>query len=153
MPTDHFFNALGKNYTLLRYPINKKSELRAWDTADQYLLDMLSEFNSDLNGICIINDSFGALTLPLLKHNPICYSDSWLSREALYNNIEANGLSKTLSFLSTIDQLDNHPSPHIIIGRIPKSKSQLAFLLQQLHKWAEDGTYLLLTGMDKGMNL
>jgi 16S rRNA (guanine1207-N2)-methyltransferase len=40
----------------------------------------------------------------------------------------------------------------LIIGRIPKSKTHLIFLLQHLHQWATDGTTLLLAGMDKHLS-
>ena len=153
MQTNDLFETLGKRYILQRYPFKKNSELRAWDAADQYLLNTLTELNIDLTGLCILNDNFGALTIPLLEHQPICYSDSWLSREAIYTNINANDLDKSLHFLPAIDELKNHtPATPLIIGRIPKSKSQLAFLLQQLQQWGKDGTCLLLTGMDKHLS-
>lgn len=153
MQTNELFETHGKSYELQRYPFKKNSELRAWDSADHYLLNTLSELEIDLNGICIINDNFGALTLPLLEHKPLCYSDSWLSREAIYNNIEANDANKYLDFINLIDELATRPPlASIIIGRVPKSKHQLAFLLQQLHEWAKDGTRLLLAGMDKHLS-
>ncbi len=153
MHNSETYHALGKSFTLQRYPYKKNDELRAWDSADLYLLNTLTERGPSLSNLCIINDNFGALTLPLLQYKPICYSDSWLSKEAIYQNIFQNNLDKSLSFLSTIEDLKtHHNSTQLIIGRVPKSKAHLAFLLQQLHQWATEGTTLLLAGMDKHLS-
>jgi len=153
MQSSDTFEAFDKTYSLQRYPHKDNDDLRAWDAADHYLLTSLKELNIDLSGICIINDNFGALTIPLLKHKPICYNDSWLSREASYKNIELNNLDKSLSFLSLIEELKDYPtSANIIIGRVPKSKNHLAYLLQQLHQWAPPECTLLLAGMDKHLS-
>ncbi len=147
------FEAFGNTYSLQRYPHKKKDELRAWDAADLYLLNTLTEIDIGLSGICIINDNFGALTIPLLQHQPICYSDSWISREAIYSNIKQNNLDKSIRFFTQIEDLTAQPnSTQIIIGRAPKSKSHLANLLQQLQQWAQAGCILLLAGMDKHLS-
>ena len=147
------FEVFEKTYTLHRYPHKPNDDLRAWDTADLYLLNMLSELAIDSDRLCIINDNFGALTIPLLQHKPICYSDSWLSREAIYKNIELNNLDKSLFFLPHAEDFkETVDSANIIIGRVPKSKNHLAFLLQQLSVCAKPGCKLLLAGMDKHLS-
>ncbi len=147
------FEAFEKSYTLQRYPHKPNDDLRAWDAADLYLLNTLADLDIDLSGLCIINDNFGALTIPLLQHEPICYSDSWLSREAMYKNIELNNLDKSLTFLPHAEDFKEAAnSADIIIGRVPKSKNHLAFLLQQLNAWAKPGCKLLLAGMDKHLS-
>tara|TARA_R110001592_G_scaffold43362_3_gene140551 strand:+ start:3683 stop:4822 length:1140 start_codon:yes stop_codon:yes gene_type:complete len=153
MQSSDIFEAFDKTYTLHRYPHKDNNDLRAWDTADHYLLATLMGLDIDLSDICIINDNFGALTIPLLQHKPICYNDSWLSKEAIYKNIELNNLDKSLRFLPQIEELKDHSNTaNIIIGRVPKSKNQLAHLLQQLHQWAQPGCTLLLAGMDKHLS-
>jgi 23S rRNA (guanine1835-N2)-methyltransferase len=153
MQSSDMFEVFDRTYTLQRYPHKNNDDLRAWDAADHYLLATLKGLDIDLSDICIINDYFGALTIPLLQHKPVCYNDSWLSKEAIYQNIELNNLDKSLSFLSQIDELNDHPnSSSIIIGRVPKSKNHLAHLLQHLHQWAQPGCTLLLAGMDKHLS-
>lgn len=147
------FEALEKSYILQRYPFKKNDDLRAWDAADLYLLNTLSELDINLSGLCIINDNFGALSIPLLQHKPLCYNDSWISREAMYKNIELNNLNKSLVFLPFAEDFKEHENTaEVIIGRVPKSKNQLAFLLQLLNAWAKPGCKLLLAGMDKHLS-
>jgi len=53
-------------FKLARYPYNKKTLLRAWSAADEYLLNYL--FDEKLaveSNILIINYSFGALGVAL----------------------------------------------------------------------------------------
>lgn len=147
------FEAFEKFFQLERYPFKHNSELRAWDAADVYLLNTLEKLNIELNNIVILNDNFGALTLPLLSHSPLVYNDSWLAREALFQNIKRNQLSESLTFFSSIESLKEQPIiGKMIIGRAPKAKSQLAFLLQNLQKLAPANSLLLLAGMDKHLS-
>lgn len=153
MQTNNLFDIFGRRFTLDRYPLKKNNELRAWDAADNYLLTTVKELNVSLDGLCILNDNFGALSIPLLEHQPICYNDSWLSHQAIHKNIEQNNEAITLRFLPLIENLKDHTcTADIIIGRVPKSKNQLAYLLQQLNQWAKPGCKLLLAGMDKHLS-
>ena len=57
-------------FQLSRYPMRKKELLRAWDAADEYLLNYFHELYSKIEAqkklnILIINDSFGALSISL----------------------------------------------------------------------------------------
>lgn len=147
------FHAFGRNYLLQRYPLSKDNTLRAWDAADEYLLNTLQKQQIDLSEVCVINDHFGALTLPLAAHKPFCYSDSWLSREALLRNLELNQLDHEIRFAPILEDFISQPNTaRYIIGRIPKSKRQLAYLLQQLNQWASADCTLLLAGMDKHLS-
>jgi 16S rRNA G1207 methylase RsmC len=150
------FTANGQNYELQRYPIEKRSQLRAWDAADSYLLKVVDDMAGSFKHLCIVHDNFGALTIPLMKHKPVCYGDSWMSLEAtrqnLKRNTEANG-DNVLDFESGLEYLvKREERPDLIIGRVPKSKSQLAYLLAELNKWAQEGCTLLLAGMDKHLS-
>ena len=153
MPAAETFHAFGRDYSLQRYPLSKDNALRAWDAADEYLLNTLQERQIDLSKVCIINDNFGALTLPLAAHKPLCYSDSWLSREALLRNLKLNQLDHAIQFAPILEDFTSRPNTaRYIIGRIPKSKRQLAYLLQQLNRWASSDCTLLLAGMDKHLS-
>ena len=150
MPAAETFHAFGRDYSLQRYPPSKDNALRAWDAADEYLLNTLQEQQIDLSEVCIINDNFGALSIPLATLKPLCYGDSWLSREALYRNLKRNQLTDDIRFSSAIEDFTKQANTaRFIIGRVPKSKRQLAYLLQHLNRWACDDCTLLLAGMDK----
>ncbi|MEE9423477.1 MAG: 50S rRNA methyltransferase, partial [Methylococcales bacterium] len=78
------------HFTLNRFPARKKEKLRAWDAADEYVLQHLVE-NKLLKkefSLLIVNDNFGGLSIPLNEYNPVVSTDSFLSMQG----IEANSL-------------------------------------------------------------
>ena len=146
------FESSGDIYTLKRYPYNSKSQLRAWDSADIYLLNETQARLSDETKLCVLHDNFGALSIPLLSHAPVCYLDSWMSREALLLNAKENN-KEPPEIVTDVETLIKQPTkPNLIIGRVPKFKSQLAYLLQRLNQWASNDCELLLCGMDKHLS-
>ena len=65
-----------QEFALTRYPQQHRKELRAWDSADVYLLGTVSKLNVDFDRLGILHDSFGALSTVLADYNPIVYTDS-----------------------------------------------------------------------------
>jgi 16S rRNA G1207 methylase RsmC len=144
-----------QEYLLRRYPYEKRSQLKAWDAADNYLLSVVDEMAGEFSRLCIVHDNFGALTLPLLNYEPICYGDSWMSLEAVRLNIKANSNTqdKELNFETDLDKLvKSSDVPDLIIGRVPKSKSELSYMLSRLKEWVKPNCTLLLAGMDKHLS-
>lgn len=79
-------------FRLNRYPVRKNELLRAWDAADEYLLNHLYnkiDPRKNLN-ILIINDSFGALATSLSNQNITVWTDSWISMNGIQENIMGN---------------------------------------------------------------
>lgn len=160
---DEVFTIFDRRYRIQRYPRRHREELKGWDTADHYLLETafteiarLDHSSSEPLSICVLHDVFGAITIPLidqLPHHVISYGDSWMSRRAIEINLQENSISRGYSFETSFDRLvDLHPPPSLVIGRVPKSSAQLAYLLQRLHKWLKPNTLLLLAGMDKHLS-
>jgi 16S rRNA G1207 methylase RsmC len=153
------FEVYNESFVVKRYPYSTNSDLRAWDSADSYLLNTLQSL-LDLDGalpclssLCILNDNFGALTIPLATYQPVCYGDSWMSREAIEQNLKLNDSDLQLDFQADFDCLiDSYRPPSYVIGRVPKSKSQFAYMLQCLNTWLDEGAILLLAGMDKHLS-
>jgi len=85
-----FHNPFG-DFLLKRLPDTDKN-LRAWDNADHYLLNYLAENKLPLEGknILIVNDSFGALTIALSGYTCDTYGDSFVSHQALRDNLLRN---------------------------------------------------------------
>ncbi|MEQ1622211.1 MAG: methyltransferase [Methylococcales bacterium] len=79
-------------FTLNRLPKRANELLRAWDAADEFLLEMFAEQNglAAQARILIVNDSFGALAVALNTFHPTALSDSWLSQQATRLNLQAN---------------------------------------------------------------
>ena len=97
MVMEQLENTLGTSFgsfELHRFPVRKKETLRAWDAADEYVLQYLEEnelLHDDLS-LLIVNDSFGALSVPLSHLTPVVMTDSYLSMQAISSNLKANGL-------------------------------------------------------------
>lgn len=124
-----------KNLFLDRFPIGQVNRsLQAWDAADEYLINYLTDNNliESQRNILIMNDAFGALTANLTQHNVFCVNDSFISQQGIKNNIEQNYLSdEGISYLSSIDKLPE--SVDLILYKIPKSNALLIEQLIQLN--------------------
>ena len=143
----------GHHYRLTRYPNQHRKELRAWDSADVYLLDTLIDLDIDLKHLGIIHDCFGALSTALANYDPIVYIDSWMSKHAIEDNLTQNQIHSDMTFETKLEQLSAQlSSSSIVIGKVPKQNSQLIALLQVLRDALKPNTLLLLAGMDKHLS-
>lgn len=81
---------------LARWPLRKHDALRAWDAADELLLQHVSEqqvlerFNVDTPRVLLVNDAFGALTCALRAVQPVNWSDSYVSHWSAQENDRLN---------------------------------------------------------------
>lgn len=143
-------------FQLARYPSRKNDLLRAWSAADEYLLNYFSE-EIQRNGqenklnlkILILNDSFGALTVPLAALCDITvWTDSWLAQEGILENLERNDLSPTNIKIvkSTESPEDNYD---VVLIKIPKSLALLEDQLTRLKLFLPTTTKIIATGMAK----
>lgn len=119
-------------FQLNRFPTEPKTQLRAWDAADEYLLKWVSEqqFTRNTPRTLVINDSFGALSVALAKKKPTMLSDSYLAHQGTLNNLRKNNIDASqIAFHNSLSwptgQFD------LVIIKIPKS---LAMLEDQLHR-------------------
>ena len=91
---DTLFQSPFGPFQLQRYPVRNKETLRAWDSADEYVLQHLeeSELLHEDTSLLIINDGFGGLSIPLNKFQPVVISDSYLSMQAISLNARNNDI-------------------------------------------------------------
>jgi 16S rRNA G1207 methylase RsmC len=150
------FELLGRSFDIQRYPPNDASQLRAWDSADRYLLDQVEQSLADFSKVIVLHDNFGTLTLvisEIYEVSLMSYGDSWMSREAICSNIQANTGQGFDGFVSTLtlDGLTefHQDKPVLVVGRVPKAKAELASLLNMLRQGLPENSCLLLAGMDK----
>lgn len=139
-------------FELQRLPRRKNEKLRAWDAADEYLLEHLAEtiFLSSTRKILIINDSFGALAVALNKFNPTAISDSYLSQQSTRLNFEANKIS--LDSVQLRSSLDWPAQPvGLVLIKVPKTLALLEDQLIRLQPTIEPKTKIIATGMVKAM--
>ncbi|MGW5422972.1 methyltransferase [Streptomyces sp. NPDC003943] len=139
-------------FPLTRHPADPRDPLRAWDAADEYLLDHLAETGTDLSGtVVVVGDRWGALVTALAAAGAgelAQISDSYLGRTATAENLARSGAApEAVRLLTTQD-----PPPErvdVLLVRVPKS---LALLEDQLHRLApavHEGTVIVGTGMVK----
>ncbi|MFF4159291.1 methyltransferase [Streptomyces sp. NPDC001678] len=133
-------------YELTRFPEDPRDTLRAWDSADEYLLEHLAEAGTDLSGtVVVVGDRWGALVTALAGHRPTQISDSYLGQEATRANLARNGVpAGDVRLLSTRDTPPGRID--VLLVRVPKS---LALLEDQLHRLApalHENTVVIGTG-------
>lgn len=146
---------------LQRYPPAQDKSLRAWNAADELLLEHLQQnLKNQPENCLIINDQFGALTTALNDISPIFWSDSYLSSKAIQNNLQRNYANNIHAKPLTIDYqhlnqqqtiAKNNPKQtfSLVLLRIPKHNSLLSFQLNQLKSLINSKTIIVAAGMSK----
>jgi len=138
-------------YTLERLPKSFKGDLRAWDAADELILNTLnSDYAAILNQanpILIINDAFGALLTSLHDNMAHSWGDSLLSQLASTNNLHLNQLKVTSHFIPATDELTK--TYKLVIIKIPKTLSLLEDQLIRLKPYINPQTIIIAGAMSK----
>ncbi len=148
--TESTFESAFDHYRLERLPRRKKELLRAWDAADEYLLQQLIELKVSIARPLIINDSFGALSIALSKFNPVSWNDSWLSHQATRENLIANELEESaVEFVPSTSELSGNFE--LVLIKVPKNLALLEYQLIQLKPHLSSNAMILLAGMVKTM--
>jgi 23S rRNA (guanine1835-N2)-methyltransferase len=137
-------------FELHRYPARKRELLRAWDAADEYLLQKLSGQNLHKQQTLIVNDSFGALAVALHQLSPISWSDSWLAHQALRDNLERNACDPDSVRMLPSTQIPD-ASPALVLIKVPKSLALLEDQLIRLKPLLTEHSRVLVGGMVKTM--
>lgn len=134
------------NFELQRLPKATKNFLRAWDSADEYLLNTIKP---DLESrLLIFNDSFGALALALHEFNPCVVSDSYLSQQATRLNLAANQLPNTkITLLNSLEPLLGYYD--YVVIKVPKTLAFLEDFLIRLQPVITPSTQIIIAGMVK----
>lgn len=146
-----FDSPLGQ-FQLKRLPKRRRELLRAWDNADAYLLKTVAEEVKPAAGarILVVNDSFGALAVPLAGFKPQAWSDSYLSQAATRMNLSANVLDPDSVTLHT--SLDEPEGPlDLVLIKIPKTLALLEDQLIRLRPHVTADTRVLASAMAKNL--
>jgi 16S rRNA (guanine1207-N2)-methyltransferase len=137
-------------FELNRLPKRPRELLRAWDAADEYLLETLAEQLKlpDDARVLIVNDSFGALAVALSAFRPYAISDSFLSQQATRLNLAANGLPEhSVSLLNSLEMPEGVFDWVLI--KVPKTLALLEDQLIRLHPHLTASTQVIVAGMIK----
>lgn len=139
------------SFKLSRYPLLKKQTLRAWDAADEYLLDYLSENISNTPRTLIINDNFGALSIGLYAYSPSVQTDSFLSQQGLLHNLTENSLAESnIKLLNSMDALDG--LYELVVIKVPKSHAYLEDILCKIQPHINAQTKIISAAMAKNIH-
>ncbi len=137
-------------FELNRLPKRPLELLRAWDAADEYLLNTLAEdLKSSADArILIFNDSFGALAVALSSFQPQAVSDSYLSQQATRLNLAANGLPEySVKLINSLEPLKGVFD--LVLIKVPKTLALLEDQLIRLHPHLLPSTQIIVAGMIK----
>ncbi|WP_067986860.1 methyltransferase [Neptuniibacter pectenicola] len=145
-------NAFGE-FQLARFPRRKREQLRAWDAADEYILQHLSEnklINPQAN-VLILNDQFGALTISLTPFKPELISDSWLAHAGIKANLTDNQINPEEVTLHT--SLDYPEQPFdVVLIKVPKSLAMLEDQLIRLKPLLKPNSIVVAGAMAKSIH-
>lgn len=122
--------------------------LRAWDAADELLLDYAQRYLADSGKarVLLIDDLFGALTLGLNDFRPVVVADQATLAPALQINASANGLAPP----PVRSWLEPPEGPFdLIVMRAPRQADYLRWLLVRANRLLKPGGCLLAGGMIK----
>lgn len=144
------FTVNAESCTLQRYPLRNNDPLRAWDAADEYLLQHLFDNNilSCDKRILIANDNFGALSVPLSSFAADTFTDSYIAENSIQQNqLNSANPDQLVSFVHSTEKLKLIYD--IIIIKIPKNQSFLEDLLCRIKSCVTPSTIIIAAGMVK----
>lgn len=142
------------SFSLIRCPENKKQGLRAWNAADEYLLNEVSEYSAtkQVKNILVINDAFGGLTVPLAESfNVDLWSDSFVAQQCIEVNFQRNKLhSAQYRFIKSTDEPEGQYD--LVLLKIPKNYFYLEEQLAFLSRSVAESTKLFAATMVKNLH-
>ncbi|MEQ9544931.1 MAG: methyltransferase [Marinobacter sp.] len=133
----------------LKRPGNTDRNLRAWDAADEYLLEQVFALMPEgaEARVLVVDDQFGALTLGLRRFEPVTLADSVSLAVALTLNGTANGVSHAALPESWLTPPQGPFD--VIVMRIPRQLDYLSWLLRWSNEVLASDGVLVAGGMIK----
>jgi len=139
-------------FELDRLPKRPREVLRAWDAADEYLLDTVADQLQlpSATRVLVLNDSFGALAVALNAYKPYAVSDSYLSQQATRLNLTANNLPEhRVTLLNSLEPLAGLFG--CVLIKVPKTLALLEHQLICLRPHLTPTTQVIVGGMIKNL--
>ncbi len=136
---------------LRRLPDSGDGPLRAWDAADEYLLEHLDTAGVTGDRWLIVNDLFGALAVALADRRPQSWNDSVTSHHATLANLERNGLDTGSVRLVPSTETPAGPIDVAVI-KVPRTLALLEDELRRLRPLLHAGSVIVAGGMVKSIH-
>ncbi len=124
------FESLAGAYTLIRPGTNPKQPLRAWDAADEYLIQLQLSNNPE-EPLLILNDQFGALGTCLNVQTVAWVSDSYCAHQSLNKNLTENQIAHRFPCYNPVEDWAVEQGINQALIKLPKNLSYLTFLLKK----------------------
>ncbi|PPK94716.1 16S rRNA (guanine1207-N2)-methyltransferase [Kineococcus xinjiangensis] len=158
----------GRPLRLQRYPHEPRELLRAFDAADEYLLDhVLSSGEparelAELSGLpagvdlaeaaragslVLLDDRWGALATALAEHSPVSVTDSAVARAAARANLARHAPEAVVPLLGAGERWPGRVD--VLLVRLPKTLSLLEEQLHRLRPALHPGSVVVAAGMVK----
>jgi len=135
------------SFDLERVPVKPRQPLRAWDAADEYVLQLLSEEPIDTgSSIVLANDAFGALAVALFDDQPLVINESAAGRQAVVENLGRNGRG-SVEVLSMLELAERETPIDTLVIKVPKSNAHLTDLLQRVRPHLHAGSRVIGAAM------
>lgn len=135
------------SFELERVPRRPKQPLRAWDAADEYVLEHLDRESISATGrVVVVGDSFGALSCALRGVDPIIVNESAAGAEAIAGNLQRNHLD-ALDVYSILDLATLSEPLDTVIVKTPKSTAELIDVLHRLRPHLHADTQIIGAAM------
>lgn len=143
------FNSAFGDIQLERLPLN--DTLRAWDAADELLLNQLHEQGLPLanSKILLVNDHFSALACALQGHTLQSWSDSFIAHLALQHNFNLNEFD--LAHMPQTVPSTEIPQGDIdiVLIKVPKTLALLEEQLKQMRPLLKPDSIIIAAAMVK----
>lgn len=120
--------------------------LKAWDAADEQLIERARAAAATGGRVAVVDDNFGALTLALSDLMPVTLADSATLDAALAVSGGINGIAPMAAY-SWLEPPD--AKFDLVVMRIPRQADYLEYLLRWANDRLSDGGRLLAGGMIK----
>lgn len=148
-----FFSVPQGDFTLRRYPKYQSDSLRAWDAADEYILQYVSGEGKihKSDRILIMNDSSGAIGVALAEFGPQLLGDSLLSQIATRENLIVNNIDiDRIVFLEALQP--PRGSIDVVLFKVPKTLSLLEDELCRIRPYLVPGVRIIGAGMTRDIH-
>jgi 23S rRNA (guanine1835-N2)-methyltransferase len=127
---------------LKRYPVVKNDPLKAWNSADELILEALVDYNLKSMRILVVNDSFGAISCNLSEYDLNVYVDSFISSTAIISN-------SNNSIIPIINLKDLDGIYDLVLIQTPKNLSFFEDILCHLSNHLNRNSKIICTAMIK----
>ncbi|CAB4540522.1 unannotated protein [freshwater metagenome] len=135
-------------FVLLTSKSTQTASARAWDAADEYLLQQVFELGELKGSILLLNDRCGALAVALAAAPLSSLSDSYVSQLVTTENLDRNSIADDqVRLLGSLDVVPNRLD--YVFIKVPKTLALLEDQLLRLAPSVHSGTVILAAGMTK----